>query len=750
MAIAYNEFVIRVYAIDIRRGVEGSQFGQIRVINPPPVMGRITANSWIGGALFTWPRNHETDFVGYKIKSWLSNEAGYIGGSQTIETTANSYQRGFSEAEKNGGFSIVNISVTAIDTFGQESEPQTAVATIEGLNIKPTDITGFALKASQMFSTAIALEGEQFFNNSANQGESFRQGWISWNAHKVFVRGVEFNIVAGGTDKKFIYFYTSRVTWPTYEEFQSKDYVAPVESNISYGTSDQHPADIGLISMNFAGNYGQIVAVNNEGYYDLAWSAVANQIIGSAYIMNGAINDAHIGTLTAGKITAGSAFVGGVSIGGMTTLDISLGATGEVPTVSSYLPEGLYITRDFIGYYNGIVQNGVSVPNGQGIIKLSKDSKMVVGEGTNFSASSIPGTGSTIRICIPVPQDGSGALYGNITFSRSSGIKSGVSIELSANSPVSYEGRYALVDTSASVVASNEWSYLLKTDGTIAVKEGGQIVVGNKNIVMNSAAGTNSIEIAPDGGKAGHDYIEMKDGNVKEFFFNGSTHVQMKSLKNIVVGTCISGQQCTINGNFKSAPTVLIMAPEAMSSHNDYSHMPFKIIARPGTVSLISGTQYKFTPQIGIEYISGGIGYRPVGNISFVYSGADASIETGSVTVVPGTTGAEITVQLQCDINSDLTAKLELKITAQYYNGSSWSDGNYISEDFYNLVNYGRAIQCTNSGGMSAVRLKIERLSGLTASQIRGTIISVGTVLGNAYFYENNSQAQYIAFGVNE
>ena len=177
----------------------------------------------------------------------------------------------------------------------------------------------------------------------------------------------------------------------------------------------------------------------------------------------------------------------------------------------------------------------------------------------------------------------------------------------------------------------------------------------------------------------------------------------MKSLKNIVVGTCISGQQCTIDGNFQSAPTVLIMAPEAMSSHNDYSHMPFKIIARPGTVSLISGTQYKFTPQIGIEYVSGGIGYRPVGNISFVYSGADASIETVSVPVVPGTTGAEIAVQFQCDINSDLTAKLELKITAQYYNGSSWDDGNYISEDFYNLVNYGRAIQCTNSGGISAV-----------------------------------------------
>lgn len=755
MPVAFNEFIVRVYAIDVRRGVEGSQFGQMRVYNPPPVMGQITSYSWIGGALFTWPRNTETDFVGYRITSWLSNSAGYVGGQTVVETTNNSYQRGFSEAEKTGGFAIVNVSIVAIDTFEQESLPQTATAIIEGLNITPTDIVDFALNASKMFSTAIALEGEQFFNNSADQGGSTSPGFVSWNAHRVFVRGVQFNIQAGATNKKYIYFHTSRLSWPTYEDFQNKDFVTPVENNVQYGACDEHPADEaqGYISLNFdTGKYGQIVAVNSNGFYDMAWSAVANQIIGSAYIMNGAINDAHIGTLTAGKITAGSAFVGGVSIGGMTTLDISLGPVGDVPSVSSYLPEGLYITRDFIGYYNGMKQGGVTVNNGPGIISITKDSKMVVGTGTSFSSSSIPGSGSDIAICIPVPVSGSSELYTSITFKRSTGIKSGVSIELNANSPITYEGRYSFVDTSASVSASNEWSYLLKADGTIAVKEGGQIVVGNKNIIMNSAAGTNSIEISPDGGKAGHDYIEMKDGNVTDFFFNGSTHVPMKSLKNIVSDICTSGVECEINGNFKTTPTILLMAPKSITPDRQCLHIDSEIIVESGVVSTGSSeTKFKFTPRIGTRYKSGITNPKPIPGIICNINGHDEYL-FDEIQVPFGATSITIYFHGQIDIDSDLTANKDVVFSINYKDGSNtWKTSSSQTFNMFNLILYNIQVSASDSEKIYAFKLKKE---GTTPSspicQFRGGTDAYIATYNNDIFFESNSQAQYIAFGANE
>lgn len=212
---------------------------------------------------------------------------------------------------------------------------------------------------------------------------------VSWNSHRVFIRGVEFQIQAGSTSNKYIYFNSQRNTWPTFEEFNTTDFQHPVVANCSYSSSEQHPADAGLINMDFRGDkYGQIIAVNWQGTCDLAWNAIANQIIGSAYIMDAAINDCHIGNLSAGKITAGSAFIGGVNIGGMTTLDITMGTVGEVPQVPSGLPEGLYITRDFIGYYNGPNANASGtvhdIVNGKGIITIAKGTKLAVEQAQHY------------------------------------------------------------------------------------------------------------------------------------------------------------------------------------------------------------------------------------------------------------------------------------------------------------------------------------------------------------------------------
>lgn len=755
---AFNRFQITVHAVDIRRGVEGSKYGILNVYNSPPFMGTISTYPWMGGGMFSWPMNKEVDFLGYRIKSWLVKETGETGYVVFTEQTSSTYIRQLNEIEKNEGYIGINVLICAIDTFGNESIGSAADLVVDSLNIKPTDIEGFALSASRMFSTAIVLEGEQFFSNSQDQGSTASSGYVSWNAHSLFLRGVEFKINAGSSNSKYIYFKTIRRSFPTLEEAKSSE-THPIVYNCIYEGSNVHPADAGLISLNFdSGNYGQIIAVNTGGFYDLAWNATANEVIGSAYIMKGAINDAHINSLSAGKITAGSAFIGGVSIGGLTTIDVSLGAAGELPKMPDNLPEGLYITRDFIGYYCGPynLYEGSIIKNGKGTISVSNGSNIVIGTGTNFKEMVLLADPSnTINNFFIVIAMVSDADYGlravSFEFTRQN-IVSDTQINLLNNSGVTYSGRYNVSKSITGVAATNKWAYIFKSDGTLALQEGGKIIVGDKNIIIDTEGDTNSIIVAPDGGKDGHDYLQMKDGNLIDFFWNGTSHVAMKALKNISVGTCVSGSQCTISGNFKpnQTPTVLILAPSSVSSHSSYTHMPFNIVAQAGTVSAVTagGTQYKFTPKIGIEYKAGGEGRVPVGYVTFDVAVSGESI-FDQIDVIPGCTSTTLNFSCQVDIDGDLAQTTTLVFTLQYYKNSSWYDGGSITTTLYNLVNYGKSVSCSDGSGFSAVRLKKTYSSGNTAAVLKGTVNAMKNTLGSAYFYENSAQAQYIAFGAN-
>lgn len=164
-----------------------------------------------------------------------------------------------------------------VDTFGSLSSLAPSdgpLSTIVG-SVANTDIADFSIKATQMFTNTVILDLDVWTDNSPDAGK------IAWNSHTLVYRGAKYIIAAGNTDKKFVYWLFGET---------------------AYRSSDTHPSALGtpLTDKDF------IIATNTGGLHDLAWNAVANQVIGSAYIQNLAVKNAHIADVAADKITAGT------------------------------------------------------------------------------------------------------------------------------------------------------------------------------------------------------------------------------------------------------------------------------------------------------------------------------------------------------------------------------------------------------------------------------------------------------------
>ena len=136
-------------------------------------------------------------------------------------------------------------------------------------------IANAALDASKFDTKQIILTGDVWNDNAPLNGST------TWNSHKLFFDGVEYSIIGGNTDKKYI-------VW-------QKDI-----SNNSYRTyTEEEFASVVLKDYDF------VIAVNNGGLHDIAWyNRLARQFIGSVFIADAAIKQAHIANaaITSAKI----------------------------------------------------------------------------------------------------------------------------------------------------------------------------------------------------------------------------------------------------------------------------------------------------------------------------------------------------------------------------------------------------------------------------------------------------------------
>jgi hypothetical protein len=266
----------------------------------------------INGVNFYWNPSSDLDYSHHLYRVKIEDNAW----SDWIENRATSILRILSneEREEHGVNATIYIDVRAVDVFGQQGTEQSSNADVQGLNIQSTDINDFAIDASKLFVKIPILEGLTLTNNSPTTG------YVSWNTHTLYYNGAAYSIAAGNTNNYYIY-------W--------KDLAAT-----AYSTSDSHPGD-NLSDWNPGEDF--IIAVNDDGNGQEAWSAIANQVIGSAYIMNAAIGDLQVDEISGTKIVAQSVSLFGESGG----LESWVSPQDIVAPIGS----GLYMGADYIGYY---------------------------------------------------------------------------------------------------------------------------------------------------------------------------------------------------------------------------------------------------------------------------------------------------------------------------------------------------------------------------------------------------------------
>lgn len=214
----------------------------------------LNASNFMEFVYLSWTAVTDTDLIGYNV---------YVDTVKVAFVAHPSYGHYGSEGVQ------YNYYIKAVDTFGEGNQSLTVQGTSQGLNIQSTDINDFAITASKLFTKIPVLENDSWTNNSPSAG------YVSWNSHQLFYNGVQYNISGDNTNLKYIY-WTGGTT---------------------YSYSNTNPT---LTDAQF------IIATNVGGAHDLAWNAIANEVIGSAYIQSLAVQDAHIANLSVGKLTSGS------------------------------------------------------------------------------------------------------------------------------------------------------------------------------------------------------------------------------------------------------------------------------------------------------------------------------------------------------------------------------------------------------------------------------------------------------------
>ena len=306
----YTWYEVRVAAID--KSGNASDYTALtsstviqttRDTTPPDAITDLTATAAIKSVFLKWTIPPQTDVSYNKIYRNETGTAPTIGTTTAYGTIKSA---SFVDSNTIQGTTYY-YWVTTVDYSGNESLVSNRVDITPG-QIEATDVKDFAITSTKKYNNVVVLEGDSWTDTNTTTGT------ISWNSHYLYYRDKKYTVSSGS------------VTATTSIGGQKTAYVYATipgsGTSITYSTYD----------VTTEGGYPTLadgdfmIATNVNGVHDLAWNALANAIIGSAWIQNAAITNAKVSDLSADKITTGTIDAETVTLTGNSILKSS-GAT---------------------------------------------------------------------------------------------------------------------------------------------------------------------------------------------------------------------------------------------------------------------------------------------------------------------------------------------------------------------------------------------------------------------------------------
>lgn len=309
----------------------------------------------------------------------------------------------------------------AVDRQNNKSKFITGVTGVrESLGtVGAADIDDFAIDASKTFTNIPVVSGDSWTDGVSTTG-------ISWNAHKLVYSGVEYQIAAADSPNKYIY-------WQ--------------RPNSYYSASDTHPT---------LGDSDFIIATNVNGQHDLAWNAIANQVIGSAFIQDAAIENAKIADLAVDNAKIADLYADKIRAGTITGQDITIStaADGSVGGIRTFnfdaSTEGFALSGDGTLHLKG---------SSDSFLKFANNRLELLGTFINSSTSATLDANNadpdgTIATFI------GGGYNNNIETEGPEAIGSGIASAIVAGGNNYMEGRYTSIVGGLSNTGINNYSFI--------------------------------------------------------------------------------------------------------------------------------------------------------------------------------------------------------------------------------------------------------------------------------------------------
>jgi len=291
-----NSVKVRIAAVEMG-SLDESVSSVVTFTNAAPATpDGLSSTPYMNGLAYQWNLGSERDLDHYEYRFQVESE----GWGSWIENDKYD-RRAFvfltdSQAESYPSGADLYFEVKAVDTFGNESSAADDNDTTGSIYLPSTAISDIA-QLSGAFTEIPVLVDDAWADDDPSAG------YISWTEHKLYYNGTEYTIAAGNTNLAYVWWnngdssYSAAATEPSLDE----------------------------------GDF--IIATNNSGTHTMAWTATANQVIGSAYIKNLSVLDQHVKYLSADKLISG--------VLESTNGNLSFDLDNAVLTVNQ--PEGLVI-----------------------------------------------------------------------------------------------------------------------------------------------------------------------------------------------------------------------------------------------------------------------------------------------------------------------------------------------------------------------------------------------------------------------